>query len=53
VLAFNRDDHVKNISFLMDVNGQWHLTPAYELIFSSGPGGEQSALVKKILNSHV
>ncbi len=45
VLAFNRDDHAKNISFMMNNNGQWHLTPAYDLTFSSGPGGEQSTLV--------
>lgn len=45
VLAHNRDDHVKNFSFLMDANGQWTLSPAYDLTFSSGPGGEQSTMV--------
>jgi serine/threonine-protein kinase HipA len=43
VLAHNRDDHAKNVSFLLDdVTGQWALAPAYDLTFSSGPGGEQS-----------
>lgn len=42
VLAHNRDDHSKNFSFLMDEDGQWRLSPAYDLTFSSGPGGEQS-----------
>lgn len=45
VLAHNRDDHAKNFSFLMNAGGQWHLSPAYDLNFSSGPGGEQSTTV--------
>ncbi len=45
VLAYNRDDHAKNFSFLMDEKGQWRLSPAYDLTFSSGPGGEQSTMV--------
>jgi serine/threonine-protein kinase HipA len=45
VLAHNRDDHAKNVSFLMDAKGRWRLAPAYDLTFSSGPGGEQSMLV--------
>ena len=34
VLAVNQDDHVKNISFLMDRSGKWRLAPAYDLTFS-------------------
>ena len=46
VLAYNRDDHAKNVSFLLDdATGQWTLAPGYDLTFSSGPGGEQSMLV--------
>lgn len=45
VLAYNRDDHSKNFSFLLDENGEWKLSPAYDLTFSSGPGGEQSTMV--------
>ena len=45
VLAHNRDDHAKNISFLMDEKGTWALSPAYDLTFSSGPRGEQSTMV--------
>jgi len=45
VLAHNRDDHSKNFSFLMDRSGMWMLSPAYDLTFSSGPGGEQSTMV--------
>lgn len=45
VFAHNRDDHAKNFTFLMDQSGQWTLSPAYDLTFSSGPGGEQSTTV--------
>lgn len=45
VLAHNRDDHAKNVSFLMDDDGRWVLAPAYDLTFSFGPGGEQSMTV--------
>jgi serine/threonine-protein kinase HipA len=45
VLTHNRDDHSKNFSFLMDEDGHWQLSPAYDLTFSSGPGGEQSTTV--------
>ena len=45
VLAHNRDDHSKNFSFLMDAQGNWTLSPAYDLTCATGPGGEQSTLV--------
>ncbi|MDD3020659.1 MAG: type II toxin-antitoxin system HipA family toxin [Alphaproteobacteria bacterium] len=45
VLAHNRDDHAKNFSYLMDEKGQWKLSPAYDLTFSSGPRMEQSTSV--------
>jgi serine/threonine-protein kinase HipA len=45
VLAYNRDDHSKNFSYLMDEQGTWRLSPPYDLTFSSGAGGEQSTMV--------
>ncbi len=36
-LAVNQDDHVKNISFLMDKSGKWELAPAYDITFSYDP----------------
>ena len=45
VLAHNRDDHAKNFSFIMNKAGEWRLSPAYDLTFSSGPNGEQSMMV--------
>ena len=36
-LAVNQDDHVKNISFIMDRSGKWLLSPAYDITFSYNP----------------
>jgi serine/threonine-protein kinase HipA len=40
VLAVNQDDHVKNISFLMDRNGTWTLSPAYDVTFACDSGNK-------------
>lgn len=40
VFTHNRDDHLKNHAFLMDAEGRWRLSPAYDVSFSDGPGGE-------------
>jgi serine/threonine-protein kinase HipA len=45
ILGHNRDDHSKNFSFLMDQNGSWRVSPAYDLTFSSGPMGEHSTMI--------
>ena len=39
ILARNQDDHTKNIAFLMERNGKWHLSPAYDLTYSHNPAG--------------
>jgi serine/threonine-protein kinase HipA len=39
VVARNQDDHVKNISFLMDRSGTWQLSPAYDVAYSYNPFG--------------
>ena len=33
VFANNTDDHNKNFSFMMNRNGEWHITPAYDMTF--------------------
>ena len=38
ILAVNQDDHVKNLSFHMNADGVWTLTPAYDLTFAKGGG---------------
>lgn len=45
VLAHNRDDHGKNFSFVMTRDGDWRLSPAYDLNFAEGPGGEHTMTV--------
>lgn len=45
VFTHNRDDHVKNFSFIMDDKGVWSLSPAYDLTFSNGPGDEHSMTI--------
>lgn len=39
VIARNQDDHVKNIAFLMDRSGRWHLSPAYDVTFAYNSQG--------------
>ena len=39
VVFRNQDDHTKNISFLMDSDGQWRLSPAYDIGFAYNPEG--------------
>jgi len=39
VLAWNCDDHVKNISYLMDRTGEWTLSPAYDECYAYDPNG--------------
>jgi serine/threonine-protein kinase HipA len=39
VVFHNRDDHSKNLSFLMRRNGSWQVAPGYDLTFNEGPGG--------------
>lgn len=36
-IARNHDDHTKNVSFLMDPQGDWHLSPAYDMTFAYNP----------------
>ncbi len=39
IVARNQDDHVKNIAFLMDRNGEWSLSPAYDVTYSYNASG--------------
>ncbi|MBP3242167.1 MAG: type II toxin-antitoxin system HipA family toxin [Oribacterium sp.] len=39
-LTVNQDDHVKNISFIMDRAGKWMLSPAYDITFSYNPSNK-------------
>ena len=39
VFGENRDDHLKNVSFLMDGSGRWTLAPFYDFTRANGPNG--------------
>ena len=45
VVAHNRDDHLKNFSFLMDEKGRWSLAPFYDFTRAEGPNGWQTLSV--------
>jgi len=45
VFSHNMDDHSKNISFLMNANGNWKLAPPYDLTFSNSSHGMHSTMV--------
>ncbi|VAW13171.1 HIPA PROTEIN [hydrothermal vent metagenome] len=45
IFSHNRDDHSKNISFLMNPKGEWKLAPAYDLTFSNSLHGLHSTMV--------
>ena len=40
VMARNQDDHTKNIAFLMNQNGKWSLSPAFDMMYSYNPSGQ-------------
>lgn len=39
VVIRNQDDHTKNISFLMNKDGHWTLSPAYDIAYAYNPHG--------------
>jgi len=46
VFAHNRDDHLKNFSYIYnDYKKEWHLSPAYDLTYSSSFNGEHATTI--------
>lgn len=45
VFSHNRDDHSKNFSFLMDDEGEWQFSPAYDLTFSNSSFGIHNTMI--------
>ncbi len=39
VMGANVDDHIKNFSFMMDEKAVWHITPAYDVTFTTNLDG--------------
>ena len=50
VVVRNQDDHTKNISFLMDEDGQWRLSPAYDMGYAYNPQGGWTATHQMSVN---
>jgi serine/threonine-protein kinase HipA len=50
VVARNQDDHVKNISFLMDKSGAWSLAPAFDMNYAFNPTGRWTKTHQMTIN---
>jgi serine/threonine-protein kinase HipA len=50
VVARNQDDHVKNIAFLMNKEGEWTLAPAFDVTYSFNPSGLWTATHQMTIN---
>jgi serine/threonine-protein kinase HipA len=50
IVARNLDDHTKNIAFLMDTDGAWQLSPAYDVIYAHNPAGKWTSRHQLSLN---
>ena len=50
VLAWNCDDHVKNIAYLMDRRGEWRLAPAYDECYAYNPAGDWTSRHQMAVN---
>lgn len=50
VVMKNEDDHTKNFSFLMDQQGIWTLSPAYDLTYVRVKNGHQMSIHNKNQN---
>ncbi len=50
VIARNQDDHTKNISFLMNKQGVWKLSPAYDVTYSYNPAGIWTSMHQMSVN---
>ena len=50
VLAWNCDDHVKNIAYLMDRRGEWRLAPAYDMCYAYNPAGDWTSRHQMAVN---
>lgn len=50
ILIRNQDDHVKNIAFLMDQQGAWRLSPAFDVAYAHNPSGPWTSEHQMSLN---
>lgn len=50
LVARNQDDHVNNIAFLMNQQGEWSLAPAFDVTYSYNPSGPWTGSHQMTLN---
>lgn len=50
IIARNQDDHVKNIGFVMNKDGEWRLSPAFDVTYSYNPSGQWTSQHQMSLN---
>lgn len=50
IVARNQDDHVKNIAFLMIPDGNWQLSPAFDVSYAYDPRGFWTSQHQMYLN---
>lgn len=50
VIARNHDDHVKNFSFLMNHEGKWQISPAYDITYQYKDGGTWTNVHQSSIN---
>ena len=50
VVIRNQDDHTKNISILMEEDGKWLLSPAYDMGYAYNPNGGWTATHQMSIN---
>lgn len=50
VLIRNQDDHVKNIAYLMGREGEWRLSPAFDVGYAYNPSGDWTSRHQMSLN---
>lgn len=50
IIARNHDDHVKNFSFLMNKEGKWEISPAYDITYQYKDGGTWTNVHQSSIN---
>jgi len=50
IVGRNQDDHTKNFGFLMNKNGEWSLSPSFDMTYSYDPSGKWTKVHQIKLN---
>lgn len=50
VLARNQDDHTKNFAFIMNQQGKWTISPAFDLTYAHNPAGKWTSKHQLTIN---